>query len=135
MRRRRCVGARKFLERAGDVAIEPVERGLHFGGALAGQILKIARLENLRHPIPDVLREAALEIALQQSDEVVGRLIDVLGGAEDSVPGDVAVLDDGSEFVGDARGRGRGPPFLSARWPRMAASTSRNSATSFCLSF
>jgi hypothetical protein len=80
---RRGIRARQFLEHASDLAIQGVERRPHYGDALAGQILEIARLENVRHAVPDVLCQAGFEIAVQQAREIVRRLIDVLGGGQD----------------------------------------------------
>ena len=99
---RRGIRARQFLQHASDLAIEVVERSPHFGDALAAEILEIARLENVRHPVPDVLGQAAFEIALQQAHEVIRRLIDVLGGGQDFLRRELAVLEDGVQFVGDA---------------------------------
>ena len=73
----------------------------------ASQILEIARLENVRHAVPDVLCQAGFEIAFQQAREIVRRLIDVLGGGQDFLRRELAVLDDGVQLVGDTGRRRR----------------------------
>jgi hypothetical protein len=124
---RRGIRARQFLEHASDLAIQGVERRPHFGDALAGQILEIARLENVRHAVPDVLCQAGFEIAFQQAREIVHRLIDVLGGGQDFLRRELAVPDDGVQLVGAER-----PPFIACPCcgRRMAASRSRSSDAS-----
>ena len=104
---RRGIRARQFLEHASDLAMKGVERRPHFGDALAGQILEIARLENVRHAVPDVLCQAGFEIAFQQAREIVRRLIDVLGGGQDFLRRELTVPDDGVQLVGDTGRRRR----------------------------
>jgi len=80
MRRRRGGDAFKFFECTGDLVLEPAEARQHFGNALAREILKVAGLEDLKHAIPDILREPLLEVVLERGRQVVRRLIDVFGG-------------------------------------------------------
>jgi len=129
---RRGIRARQFLEHASDLAIQGVERRPHFGDALAGQILEIARLENVRHAVPDVLCQAGFEIAFQQAREIVRRLIDVLGGGQDFLRRELAVLDDGVQLVGDTAVGAESAPFIACPCcgRRMAASRSRSSDAS-----
>jgi hypothetical protein len=56
---------------------------------------------------PDVLCQAGFEIAFQQAREIVRRLIDVLGGGQDFLRRELAVLDDGVQLVGDTGRRRR----------------------------
>jgi len=67
VQRRRCVDAGKLIEHASNLALKAGERRHHFGDALAGNVLKVARLENLNHAVADVLREPAFEVALERS--------------------------------------------------------------------
>ena len=75
--RRRGGGARNLVKRGGDLAFETRRRRHDFGHTLAGQILKIAGLEDLRHPVANVLCKPLFGSAFECRRQVVGGNVNV----------------------------------------------------------
>ena len=109
------------FHQAADVLLEERQGLDHLADPLAGQVLEIAGLENLHHPVADVVGEALLVLALERGGQRVGALVDVLGGLQHLLRRLLGAAHDGRKLAA-RRARCRGG---SAPPPASAATSSR----------
>ena len=102
------------LDQPGDVILDEAQRRHHLGDPLAGEVLEIAGLEDLHHPVLDVVRQPLVVTALERGGERARGLVDLLGGLQDRLRRLLGAVDDGRQLAAGARGvrarSGRRPP-------------------------
>jgi hypothetical protein len=102
--RGRGAGARNLIKRGGDLAFETRERRHDFGHTLAGQILKIAGLEDLGHLVANVLRKPLFGSAFERRRQVVGGNVDVFRRRQNLLRRLLAGLHNSFQFARDVCG-------------------------------